>query len=385
MSRTKAEYSLFKPARSRYYHYNFYDSKGRRLQRSTGETSKAAAQIFLNDLIRGGKLAAGTSPVFGAWAADWWVWDKCDYIRSQRGRVGHTHADTQRSYLTRHILPHFGHKQLSKITTLDIERWVAALEDAGTLSASSINHCVACLKVMFREATRLGLVQHDPALSVRKLPEKRPRRDLWTVDEVRALFSPDKIDAYWHGSTVHRTMNMVAAFTGARQGEIRALRPPDVRVDTVSEERSQPYIHIDKTMTRRYGLKDTTKTGAINDVPIPWYLHGELENLISANEADPAAYIFSYDGVNPLANRSIANFLYGSLKRMGISEAERQSRGLTFHAWRHWFNTVLRSRYIPDAKVRALTGHATEAMTERYTGFRLEDFADVAKLQEEMV
>lgn len=38
---------------------------------------------------------------------------------------------------------------------------------------------------------------------------------------------------------------------------------------------------------------------------------------------------------------------------------------------------------VPDTKLQRLTGHRTQAMTERYSHFRMDDFADVIRIQEE--
>ena len=73
-----------------------------------------------------------------------------------------------------------------------------------------------------------------------------------------------------------------------------------------------------------------------------------------------------------------------ALKKIGISPSERKEWNITFHSWRHFFNTLLRGK-IHDAKLRALTGHRTLEMTEHYTKFRLEDFTDVVKVQNEFL
>jgi len=61
------------------------------------------------------------------------------------------------------------------------------------------------------------------------------------------------------------------------------------------------------------------------------------------------------------------------------------SRGLTFHAWRHFFNTMMRAGGVPDAKVKAVTGHKTSAMMDHYTSFRREDYADIIMAQEKFL
>ena len=67
---------------------------------------------------------------------------------------------------------------------------------------------------------------------------------------------------------------------------------------------------------------------------------------------------------------------------MGIEAVEQTRRGLSFHKWRHCFNTTLRMGNVADAKVRKLTGPKSEAMTELYTHVDPRAFGDVKRIRE---
>ena len=56
-------------------------------------------------------------------------------------------------------------------------------------------------------------------------------------------------------------------------------------------------------------------------------------------------------------------------------------RNLTFHAWRHFFNTLLRMNNIADSKVQKVTGHKTKKMMELYTHFDTKQFTEVRDVQ----
>ena len=66
-------------------------------------------------------------------------------------------------------------------------------------------------------------------------------------------------------------------------------------------------------------------------------------------------------------------------EKIGITPEERKRRKLNFHAWRHFYNTNIRP-YVPDYQLRMLTGHTSEAMTERYTEITTEQRRAVAKI-----
>ena len=75
---------------------------------------------------------------------------------------------------------------------------------------------------------------------------------------------------------------------------------------------------------------------------------------------------------------------YGALELIGITSEQRKSRRLTFHSHGHFLNTALRAARVSDPLVQRLTGHRTSEMTERYSHFVLEDFAEVLKVQEKV-
>jgi len=79
----------------------------------------------------------------------------------------------------------------------------------------------------------------------------------------------------------------------------------------------------------------------------------------------------------------VTGALYKALEKIGIGEEERQKRNITFHSWRHFFNSTMRSR-VPDSKLKLLTGHRSQEMTERYTHFNVKDYQDVKMIQEQI-
>jgi integrase len=70
-----------------------------------------------------------------------------------------------------------------------------------------------------------------------------------------------------------------------------------------------------------------------------------------------------------------------ALNNIGISDEEIGVRGLNVHAWRHFCNTELQKAGLSIQQVRAVTGHKTEGMTERYTHFDPLEFGEVPEIQ----
>jgi integrase len=132
----------------------------------------------------------------------------------------------------------------------------------------------------------------------------------------------------------------------------------------------------------RYGFKET-KTARARDIPIPTKTSQALQYCMDNTPyTDNIDCVFWGRGKDiPLSKDGLTDPLYRALHRIGISEEERRERNLSFHSHRHFFNSVMRGK-IHDSKLRRLTGHRTEAMTEHYTRFKVEDFSEVLEVQE---
>jgi len=95
------------------YYVQFYDEYGNRLTaRSTGQTSKAAAENWSYEQLRKGIITTDKNITFGRFAKDWWIWDICPYVKGRRARgsnISRTYIDSMRRILDVHILPYLLH------------------------------------------------------------------------------------------------------------------------------------------------------------------------------------------------------------------------------------------------------------------------------------
>ncbi|NIM44370.1 MAG: hypothetical protein GTO54_01860, partial [Nitrososphaeria archaeon] len=88
---------------------------------------------------------------------------------------------------------------MKSITPSMVERWVMGLrEKAGrngsTLSHSTINHCLKCLKLILREEKRRGYLYENPPEDIEQLEEHPVEKSILSIDEVRELFREDRFD-----------------------------------------------------------------------------------------------------------------------------------------------------------------------------------------------
>ena len=98
-------------------------------------------------------------------------------------------------------------------------------------------------------------------------------RGILTGTEIRKLFDEKSISKVW-ADRKHYTLNLLAASTGMRMGELQALP-----VHAVHDN----YVEVAQSWERRDGIKSGTKTGAGRVVPLPAVTSKHLRELIASS------------------------------------------------------------------------------------------------------
>lgn len=224
---------------------------------------------------------------------------------------------------------------------------------------------------MLSEAERLGVIPRTPWDRVKSFKPSRHPKGILTPDEARKLLNPATVEKVWKGNQVYYSASLLAAVTGMRMGEILAVKHIELFPD---------HVHVAGSWDHEYGL-GKTKTERVDDISIPRFVFDAIDSWCVWD-----GFVFSFQaGARPVSATRTLGALYAALERIGIPREDREHRNITFHSWRAFANTFMRGRGISDAKVRELTRHAAEEMTEHHSAFRLEDFKDVAAAQEALV
>ncbi|MBD3666459.1 MAG: site-specific integrase [Kangiella sp.] len=263
--------------------------------------------------------------------------------------------------------------------------WIISLHKSGTLAPATVNKILQCFRSLLAGAVSAGYIPHNPASNVEPVKMTHRKRGVLTDDEVRELLQ-------WPGPWTdyrHYAINTLAFATGARIGEIRGLHVKDVHTDRVD---------ILYSWEEGYGLKEP-KYGSVRSVPISEHVYSVLEKVVT--DYRPTSLLFygakSHD--RPVSKTWIEKGLHRALVRMMMPEIsddtpekkraeivrgvenQLKERNIGVHSWRHKLNTVLRSAGVPDSKIRLLTGHRSEGMTDHYTRYAAADFSDVRTIQ----
>ena len=350
------------------YYYYVYDACGKRLKRSTGMHTRAAAMQVIQERMFSGTLITdrlcwdrkGSPETLADACRDFYIEGRCPIAREKEFR-GKPYTDRvlkeNRQRLDLHILPYLGEKRLCDITVATIKGWLHTLQDKG-LSNSTINRVRNTAIPVFDSLAEQELIPSNPVRSVKPMSVSSiSSRDAFTDKEIKAIFSVE-----W-GSPLARLACLLAACTGMRIGEVRALRPMDI-VDGA--------VLIRHSATEDGKLK-STKSGKSRICALP----EGLEKALKAYCRGRNDLIFTTNGTAPVSGTYINGYLRDAMAKAGIDDS-----GLSFHSFRHYFNSRLVGAGVSGELVRAVIGHQSEAMTDRYLHLRSDQLEAVRKVQE---
>jgi integrase len=150
---------------------------------------------------------------------------------------------TDQSNLNNHVLPLIGTKKVSEVTRADIEDIKIAIREGKTsarrkakFSGRSIttggpgvaNRTISLLSKMMGCAVDWGMRSDNPALRIKKFPERRKDRFL-DADEIRRLLNALDLVGMQGTETLHTIACIrLLLFSGLRLGEVRDMHWNDV-------------------------------------------------------------------------------------------------------------------------------------------------------------
>ena len=331
---------------------------------STGQTSKASAAAVAQSLASQELVGAKTAPRFESYAADFYVWQKCEWIARQHAkgrRFSQPVARSRRSHLEQYLFPRFGQCRIDEINAVDVENWLVGLR----LANQTKNHILYSLNIVMKEAKRERFILSNPLEDVEPMAKNFRERDVFSSEELRLLFPVNEEDdlIYIWGKPRYAALFFVLATTGVRSGEVRALR-----WRCVSWERGGLFVTESVKDDGKVGRPKNDEGRAImlptrTTEVLAWWRKQAL-----FKEADD--FLFPGSGrTNPITRRAISIQLRPAMERAGIAFS---GRNLVVHSFRHTYNTLMR-RVLPDELLRGQTGHRSIAMADRYDHPSLEE------------
>lgn len=361
--------SLRKYPRSPYWFACFTLSDGRRVQRSTKETTRKKAQIEADKweaLAKGKAKAAHMQKV----VADIYKAAHGENLPSSTAqtfldswlarRKGEVKEATFTAYSARvkgfiSFLGKAVNEPLGNVTQKDIQRYRD--EIASRLSSGTANQTVKILRSILEDARRDGFIADNPAKDVRalKVLQKKEQRRPFTLDEIKAILKV--ADEEW------RSMIYFALYTGQRLADLAQLN----------------WSNLDLTSNELRFVSG--KTGRQMCIPLCSPLLSHILKLPTPSK-NPTAPLHpraithvSSGGVASGLSRQFGEILaLAGMRPPTTHEASKDGRkakripsSTSFHSLRHSATSLLKNAGVSPAVVQDIIGHDSAEMSAHYT------------------
>ncbi len=253
------------------------------------------------------------------------------------------------------IKPHLGAILLQKLRPADVSGWMQTLISEGKLSNRSIRHAHGVLRTALNHATAIEIVERNVASIIKPPAIQRSEIKILTADEIADALDKMK------GHSLYPIVAL-AIGTGARRGEIAALRWSDFDLDaaTVRIERSleqtQEGLRIKSPKTAAGRRTVSLPAFAVKAVRDHRRQQQELRLALGAGKFPGNAPVFGDVEGNWPKPESISDRWRRTIKRRKIPK-------VTFHALRHSHASALIAAGLDVVTVSRRLGHASPALT----------------------
>lgn len=305
---------------------------------------KQDAERFLTtitaDVLRGAYVDPDAGKVtFGAFAERW--------LDAQT--FGESTREATELRLRLHAARHFGQRELRSIKPSLIQAWLRGLQQE--LAPTYVRTICTNVSAVFSAAVDDGLIATNPcqAKSVRVPALDRHKVEPWPREQVQAV-----VDAL---PLRYRSLGVVAAGCGLRQGEAFGLRVCDVDFlrRRVLVEQQVKLLH------GRVGI-DRPKGAKTRSVPLPDIVAVELAEHLRRFPAAGEALVFTTRERKPINRNHFNPYVWRkALDAAGIERA--RSNGM--HALRHFYASVLIDAGESVRAVADYLGHTDPGFTLR--------------------
>lgn len=251
-----------------------------------------------------------------------------------------------KQYMIKRLRAKFGQKKLSEITRLDLETYRTERRDAPLKSGqsraeASVNYELATLSHMMQKAVDWEMLETSPF--------RKGKRLMFKVDNARGRYlSAPEIESLMKAIDdlkIHaphlKAIVSTALLTGMRKGELLGLKWGNIVGDFIN-------------------LKgDKTKSGKGRQIPINARLAEVLWEVRQKNQLR-SEYVFCDSQGRRF--HDVRSSFANALRRAGIDD-------FTFHDLRHTYASHFMMREGNLTTLSKLLGHASLAMTMRYSHF----------------
>ena len=282
-----------------------------------------------------------------------WNYDTSPYVREKRLKGQSIHKDYCDAHIAKikqYWYPIIKDKTIGDLTRKDVNS-IFTSDSVSKLAPKTINGIVSSLTIPMKYAFLNELTTLNCYDGIMKCTNKSKKRAVLTLEQAMQLFTVGE----WENDSA-KLANMLAFYTGMRQGEIAALRVEDIGLDR---------IYIRHSWSKYEGLKET-KTNECREIKIPDILRTDLLNQASFNPFNEGLKAFVFFGLKPGQPTDPGNwrkYLHRALETIGYSNPKE----ICFHAWRHLWCSRVSDLETDKRIIMTGSGHKTEFMLDHYS------------------
>lgn len=289
------------------------------------------------------------------------------YMRNIRKPNGEKLEETTQSHkegrLRNYLLPAFGSKPITAITSNDVQRWYDNFDcDERTgRNVTARSHCYSLLRSIFNYAckttldnTGKPLLERTPCTLKLRKPKTRHESKVASVQQLKDLY--DSMPANM------RVAVIIGGACGLREGEICALTTADIDLTSmrINVDKSLKYVHYHGQKGRLEVGKPKTES-SIRKVPIPkWtlpYLEAHIRQNMHSNPDEILIHTKNDTHINPSKLREAFNRALHSVPEL---------KDMHFHDLRHTALTHYGEAGASIAELMEVAGHSDLATVARY-------------------
>lgn len=289
-----------------------------------------------------------------------------------KAKPANSTVDRWRSVFLR-LQSDFPNSSAAALLPEQMQEWANRLIEPDRSAGTVSEIWVRAARTVFSWAIDERLILHNPFTGWRvKVPKKVRTRETksFTDDEVKTILSAAiRVELGSRTDAAKRWCPWLAAYSGARMGELTQLRGVDI------VERDG--IHAMKISPEA----GTTKTGRARTVPLHEHLieQGFLA-LVLANGNGPLFYSEGkqpkgpIDPTNPRKHRYVKarEHVAAWVRKLGVDDPELSPN----HAWRHTFKAIGFRSGMSEKVLDAIVGHAPASVGRGYGEHTLSDKAN---------
>ena len=246
-----------------------------------------------------------------------------------------------RTIMRLHLVPHFGDKELDKITPRDIEAFKEAKSD---YAPKSIRNFLGVLSCLFGIARKLGVVQHTAEIDSPKL-RRDQELEFWDFDEVERV-----LECLGSESLIDPWIRLALA-TGLRCGELTGLKWGDVDLERRTLVVRQQYHKGDITTPK----SNKSRTIPLSAAALAALRIQRTRTYMRTTSDDD--WVFWDNGFVTLDR--VKRGFQRVIRRAGVKR-------IRLHDLRHTFASHCVMRGVPLQVVQEWLGHSDIRVTMRY-------------------